>query len=204
MGKRIEWQVARTQAHLHIDGNYAGITVSLDKCRPSEETLNLLNLPPFRRRGEDITISIPSSTTIAGAKIEADLVIPAQHTPTPWRFSGLITKVSGENGDTLDHLWCGYIDTTAPHYRGQIASIQSCDHIRGISREEAATNAAFIVKAVNSHDALVKALEIAREAVIESFCFVDQSPDPRDEQHLADARLSQIDAALTLAKTGGA
>jgi hypothetical protein len=42
-----EWQIARTQAHLHINGNYAGITVSLTKCRPSDETLRELNLPPL-------------------------------------------------------------------------------------------------------------------------------------------------------------
>jgi len=46
-----EWQIARTQAHLHIDGNYAGITVSLTKCRPSEETLKELNLPPLPKKG---------------------------------------------------------------------------------------------------------------------------------------------------------
>lgn len=42
-----EWKIARTQAHLHIDGNYCGISVSLIKCRPEEATLEALNLPPL-------------------------------------------------------------------------------------------------------------------------------------------------------------
>jgi len=46
-----EWQIARTQAHLHINGNYSGISVSLTKCRPSEETLKELNLPPLPEKG---------------------------------------------------------------------------------------------------------------------------------------------------------
>lgn len=41
------WRIARTQAHLWIDGNYSGISVSLIKCRPSDETLKELNLPPL-------------------------------------------------------------------------------------------------------------------------------------------------------------
>ncbi len=45
-----EWKIARTQAHLHINGNYSGITVSLTKCRPSDETLKELNLPPLPER----------------------------------------------------------------------------------------------------------------------------------------------------------
>jgi len=46
-----EWKVARTQAHLWIDGNYSGISVSLTKCRPSDETLQALNLPPLPKKG---------------------------------------------------------------------------------------------------------------------------------------------------------
>jgi hypothetical protein len=46
-----EWKIARTQAHLHIDGNYCGISVSLTKCRPEEATLEALNLPPLPKKG---------------------------------------------------------------------------------------------------------------------------------------------------------
>lgn len=45
-----EWKIARTQAHLYIDGNYSGISVSLTKCRPTDETLKALNLPPLPGR----------------------------------------------------------------------------------------------------------------------------------------------------------
>jgi len=46
-----EWHIARTQAHLHIDGNYSGISVSLIKCRPEDEILKELNLPPLPKKG---------------------------------------------------------------------------------------------------------------------------------------------------------
>jgi len=46
-----EWIVARTQAHLHVDGNYSGISVSLTKCRPSDELIKEMNLPPLPRKG---------------------------------------------------------------------------------------------------------------------------------------------------------
>jgi len=45
-----EWKVARTQAHLHINGNYSGISVSLKTCTPTEETLMALNLPPLPKK----------------------------------------------------------------------------------------------------------------------------------------------------------
>jgi len=45
-----EWIVARTQAHLHVDGNYSGISVSLTKCRPSDELIASMNLPPLPKR----------------------------------------------------------------------------------------------------------------------------------------------------------
>jgi hypothetical protein len=46
-----EWKIARTQAHLHIDGNYSGISVSLTKCRPSDELIAHMNLPPLPKKG---------------------------------------------------------------------------------------------------------------------------------------------------------
>lgn len=47
MNQGFEWQVARTQAHLHLDGNYTGFSVSLRKCRPADETIAKMNLPPL-------------------------------------------------------------------------------------------------------------------------------------------------------------
>jgi hypothetical protein len=46
-----EWKVARTMAHLTLNGNFTGISVSLIKCRPSDETLEALNLPPLPKKG---------------------------------------------------------------------------------------------------------------------------------------------------------
>lgn len=47
----MEWKIARTQAHLWINDNYSGISVSLTRCRPTEETLKALNLPPLPKKG---------------------------------------------------------------------------------------------------------------------------------------------------------
>lgn len=45
-----KWEIARTMAHLHVDGNYSGISVSL-KNPPAEEILKELNLPPLPKKG---------------------------------------------------------------------------------------------------------------------------------------------------------
>jgi hypothetical protein len=48
---KFEWKVARTQAHLHQVGvGYAGISVSLSKCRPTDEVVKALGLPPLPGR----------------------------------------------------------------------------------------------------------------------------------------------------------
>ncbi|MHB0785593.1 hypothetical protein [Bradyrhizobium sp. 5.13L] len=45
------WIVARTQAHLHVNGNYSGISVSLTKCRPDDALIAAMNLPPLPKIG---------------------------------------------------------------------------------------------------------------------------------------------------------
>jgi hypothetical protein len=54
------WIVARTRAHLHVRGvnaegmgfgGYTGISVSLTKCRPSDELIEELGLPPLPKKG---------------------------------------------------------------------------------------------------------------------------------------------------------
>ncbi len=42
------WKIARTQAHLWIDGNYSGLSFPIDKLTP--EILRELNLPPLPRK----------------------------------------------------------------------------------------------------------------------------------------------------------
>ena len=46
-----QWIVARTQAHLHVNGNYSGISVSLTKCRPDDALIASMNLPPLPKIG---------------------------------------------------------------------------------------------------------------------------------------------------------
>lgn len=46
-----EWKVARTQAHLHVAGNYTGFSVSLGKCRPADDLIAAMNLPPLPKKG---------------------------------------------------------------------------------------------------------------------------------------------------------
>lgn len=71
----------------------------------------------------------------------------SEHTPTPWYFFELDRRPDG----------CGYI-------RVETDNFEISHHgDMGRSREENLANAAFIVKACNSHDALVKALEDIRE-----------------------------------------
>jgi hypothetical protein len=48
----IEWKIARTMAHLWINHHYSGISVSLVKCVPTEETLKMLNMPSLPKKGE--------------------------------------------------------------------------------------------------------------------------------------------------------
>ncbi len=45
------WIVARTQAHLHVGGNYSGISVHLTSCRPDDALIAAMNLPPLPKIG---------------------------------------------------------------------------------------------------------------------------------------------------------
>lgn len=70
-----------------------------------------------------------------------------KHTPTPWKYGHVGT----------DALWIG------PDYnRTPVAHI---DHNMEYARDNSRANAAFIVRAVNSHDKLVEAL---RQMVVNS------------------------------------
>lgn len=52
--KSIKWEIARTYAHLHLNGRFTGISVSLKHSWISEdpEVLKILRLPPLREAGE--------------------------------------------------------------------------------------------------------------------------------------------------------
>lgn len=105
----------------------------------------------------------------------------SQHTPTitPWQA----------NESTASWL----IETDEVF----IASVGSS----GLTDEENAANAAFIVRACNSHATLVKALEDMRRlaASLEDMLKDGQPMDP-DTQVLADSQHADASAALKLAK----
>ena len=108
-------------------------------------------------------------------------MLDSKHTPTPWRPEGSVVDVSG------NALWSGSVlpDGNGA-YRGPIASILSCDHITGISREEAKANADFIVRACNNHDTLVKLLTKVRDTI----AAID------DDSDNASSLLAEINDAL--------
>ncbi len=78
------------------------------------------------------------------------------HTPGPWVASGEDRVIS----EVL--MFCGDVSpvTVTGGYRGDIASIQSCNHIgsHGISRKEAAANTRLIAAAPDLLEALRHAL----------------------------------------------
>ncbi|MES2166579.1 MAG: hypothetical protein V4458_06040 [Pseudomonadota bacterium] len=110
------------------------------------------------------------------------------HTPGPWRFSGHVTPVGGEDG-AIDMLWCG--DVRPPDgnkYRGQIASIQSAEQINGIAAAEAEANARLIAAAPD----LLKALKQIRLWLAVEGCW--------EQMEIADAALlvaGETDVACT-------
>ena len=68
-------------------------------------------------------------------------------TPGPWFAVGKVTPVGDPDGGGVCNLWCGSVTPDTPPYRGEICTIQSADHIGGISREEAEANARLIASA---------------------------------------------------------
>jgi len=71
----------------------------------------------------------------------------SKHTPGPWKMQGDRCWVSGQGGNVRYNLWCGSVYPVRERYIGEIVSIQSCDHIDGISRDEAEANARLISSA---------------------------------------------------------
>jgi hypothetical protein len=114
------------------------------------------------------------------------------YTSGPWTCNGKVKPVGDQN--SLSMLWCGEISPKHEigKYRGDIATIQSCDHIQhGISREEAAANARLIAALPD----LVEALQEAREFIDGQIDVVDGSygeSSPNRAMSLA----RQIDEAL--------
>lgn len=78
----------------------------------------------------------------------------AEHTPTPWSISGRKMKPSSEPYGII---------ITGERSDGFQSSVAFCARHPGIDTSAAEANAAFIIKAVNNHDALVRALTVAAE-----------------------------------------
>jgi hypothetical protein len=100
-----------------------------------------------------------------------------QHTPTPWHNESVVIPAQG------GWIW------TAPH-----GEIIATTFTHNIGEEVAAANAAFIVRAVNSHDTLIEAVSFALK-------FADMQAGKGNEpmpRQLVDA----LRAALAQAKKG--
>ena len=110
----------------------------------------------------------------------------AQHTPGPWIADGAEEIVTG------DLLYCGQVNPAEGEWRGDICRLQSCDHIGGIGREEAAANARLIAAAP-------RMLECLREA--ERFMAGFEGDRLQDG---LDADLAELRQVISDATGGGA
>jgi len=91
-----------------------------------------------------------------------------KHTPGPWIHYGKVTLV-----DDTYSLFCGGVNPVRGHYIGDICSIQSCDHIDGVPREDAEANARLIAAAPD--------LLAALEAVEDDGCWNEFTKGTQDQ-----------------------
>lgn len=93
-----------------------------------------------------------------------------QHTPTPWRTNGATITARG--------AW----DLTIASCRSRQDPANAHPGLAAKTTAEADANAAFIVRAVNSHADLVAALEVAESALfyVKTDGEVTRSPTLRD------------------------
>ena len=75
-------------------------------------------------------------------------------TPGPWRAAGSVHLVKGELSTEAHEAYCGDVFPAKGDYRGSISYLQSAEHIRGITREEAEANAKLIAAAPDLYKAL--------------------------------------------------
>lgn len=80
-----------------------------------------------------------------------------EHTPTPWKISGRKMKPSSEPYGIL---------LTGERSDGFQSSVAYCARHPGVDTPTAEANAAFIIKAVNNHDMLVKAIADIKQATL--------------------------------------
>ena len=113
-----------------------------------------------------------------------------KHTPTPWhvgrKFNGVLI------GGHPHAAW--EIIGPSPVRMGVAVCILPFEDLTDDSKAECVANAAFIVKAVNAHDALVAALKAVRDEFDARY---DGAPDSR--VLWMGPLMREIDAALKLA-----
>jgi len=97
----------------------------------------------------------------------------AAHTPTPWKFEDEYVRADALNGDEGGNIVAD-VYTRPSHSHSP----------------EMEANAAFIVRAVNAHDALVEALEIMVGSYEDRQCWPGKK----------DVLLDKMNAVLALAK----
>ena len=79
-------------------------------------------------------------------------------TPTPWHVE--------EQTNSVGQLLYFSVEHPDGPYRGTVCNVFPAEHIGGITESEARANAAFIVRACNSHAALVEALGRCLDSMI--------------------------------------
>ncbi|MCO5092635.1 hypothetical protein [Bosea sp. (in: a-proteobacteria)] len=113
-------------------------------------------------------------------------------TKGPWVALGDVHQV----GNLDEHLWCGDVSpNNATPFRGPICHIQSCDHIGGISREEAEANARLIAAGPQ----MFEALKAARQQVVTLGGEVIEADGKIVSDAIQAAILMAIDNALAAA-----
>lgn len=116
----------------------------------------------------------------------------AAYTPGPWIAAGRV-KAVGE-----DNHWIGQVSPARDHttpFRGPICDLQSCDHINGITCEEAEANAHPTAAAPDLLHALIQcrsALGTARDSLT----------DPLAKE-IIQRRMDAATAAISKARGAG-
>lgn len=105
-----------------------------------------------------------------------------KHTPTPWK------AIEHENKNAFE----GNIVITPNDMNDAVCTVWTCD-----TEEETQANAAFIVRACNSHAALVEALEDLFNCCMAE---IDEDGECINEGFSSNSALGKAKAALTLAK----
>lgn len=121
--------------------------------------------------------------------IEREIV---EHTKVPWHLGDGLSDYSASIDIRGDKVWIGTV-------HGDHSTAESRPTSGFPSNDEGIANAAFIVQAVNAHDALVEALELSIEVMQYTAAYSGRSKDQRAS--VAVARIDIAQDALKLAKT---